>query len=89
MANELMQAGVGGASLTEIARLYTRFREDTAKFYDDEDLMEAAAEVFKATRARVLPDLGAVYVVPPVRLTAASSLFLDVICRGLRVVHRS
>src|SRR5687767_2845308 len=76
---ELLQAGVGGESLSEIARLYTRFREETAAFYDDEDLMEAAAEVLGENPGRVLPELGSVYVVPPVRLTAASSRFLGVI----------
>ncbi|MGE0685730.1 MAG: PD-(D/E)XK nuclease family protein [Dehalococcoidia bacterium] len=76
---ELLQAGIRGPGLSEIARLYSRFRAETANFYDDEDLLEAAAAVLESDPARVLPELGAVYVVPPVRLTAASSRFLDVV----------
>jgi RecB family exonuclease len=74
---ELLAEGVSGESVVEIARLYSRFREETARFYDDEDLMETAAAVLAANPGVVLPELGAVYAVPPVRLTAASSLFLD------------
>jgi hypothetical protein len=55
---ELIQAGMSGDGLAEIARLYTRFREDTAAFYDDEDLMETASEVLRASLGSVLPELG-------------------------------
>lgn len=77
--DEIIQTGVKNSSLVEIARLYTRFREDTARFYDDDDLMETAAEVLRASPGVVLPELGAVYVVPPVRLSAGAAMFLDAI----------
>ena len=55
----------GAGHLTEVLRLYDRFREETAAFYDEEDLLEAAAEAVRSGRAGALGDLGAVYVVPP------------------------
>ncbi len=71
----LRRGGITGASdvrdvpqsghLGEVLRLYDRFRQDTAGFYDEEDLMEAAAQAVERGRAGALGDLGAIYVVPP------------------------
>lgn len=65
-----------GSRLAEILRLYGRYREATAQFYDDEDLLDAAAEAVRSGRPGVLGDLGAVYVVPPGALTAGSDRLL-------------
>ncbi len=65
-----------GARLAEILRLYDRYREETARFYDDEDLLDAAAEALRSGRAGVVGDLGVVYVVPPGALTAGSDRLL-------------
>lgn len=75
--DEVLRAGATGAAAEEIARLYSRFRAETAAFYDDEDLMEAAAAVLSGSPAAVLPELGAVFAVPPLRQSAAAALLLD------------
>src|SRR5688572_21997089 len=54
-----------GAQVAEMLRLYDRFREETANFYDDEDLLDQAASLVRSGRADIR-DLGAIYVVPPV-----------------------
>ncbi|HXH23045.1 MAG TPA: PD-(D/E)XK nuclease family protein [Dehalococcoidia bacterium] len=71
-----------GGRLDEVARLYGRFREMTAAFYDAEDLLEAAAARLRAAPERVLPELGRVYVLPPARRSAAEADFLDAV-RGV------
>jgi hypothetical protein len=63
--------------LSEVLRLFGRFRQRTAAFYDDEDLLETAAAVARAPSERVAAELGAVYVVPPGAQSAASATFLD------------
>lgn len=66
----------------EILRLYDRFREATAVFYDDEDLLDEAAATARDGRAGVLADLGALYVVPP----GAQSAGADALLAALREV---
>jgi hypothetical protein len=61
----------------EIFRLYDRFREASAAFYDEEDLLDAAAEAVEAGRAGALADIGAIYVAPPGALTAAGTRLLE------------
>ncbi|MCH7484036.1 MAG: PD-(D/E)XK nuclease family protein, partial [Chloroflexi bacterium] len=61
----------------EIFRLYDRFREASAAFYDEEDLLDAAAVAVEAGRAGALSDIGAIYVAPPGALTAAGTRLLD------------
>jgi CRISPR/Cas system-associated exonuclease Cas4 (RecB family) len=70
----LRSGGIHGATdvprrhpghLNEVLRLYDRFREKTSKFYDDEDLLEAAAAAVRSGRDGALADIGEVYVVPP------------------------
>ncbi|HEY5640650.1 MAG TPA: PD-(D/E)XK nuclease family protein [Dehalococcoidia bacterium] len=61
----------------EIFRLYDRFREASAGFYDEEDLLDAAAAAVETGRAGALGDLGAIYVAPPGALTAAGTRLLE------------
>jgi ATP-dependent helicase/nuclease subunit B len=63
-------SGISG----EVMRLLGDFRARTAAFYDDDDLLEAAANALDAGNSAI--DLGAVYVVPPGALTAGSDRFL-------------
>src|SRR5712692_791515 len=58
--------------LNEVLRLYDRFRRMTARFYDDEDLLEAAAAAVRSGRAGALADIGDVYIVPPGAQSAAA-----------------
>lgn len=75
--DQLLQVLPDAADATrEIARLYTSFRERTVKFYDDEDLLETAAEVLQSFPG-VLPELGDVYVVPPSSRSAGEETFLS------------
>jgi len=60
----------------EILRLYDRFRAETARFYDDEDLLDAAAAAVENGKAGALSDLGRVFVVPPGALTAGAAKLL-------------
>lgn len=62
--------------LREVLRLYDRFREETAAFYDEDDLLEAAAEAVRSGGAGALADLGAVYVVPPGAQSAGAAQLL-------------
>ena len=50
---EVLAAARSGDSFGEIARLYSRFRSETANFYDDDDLMEAAAGVIRQSPGNV------------------------------------
>ncbi len=72
------------ARLAEVLRLYGLFRAETAAFYDDEDLLDAAAAAV-ARRPTVGRDLGSVYVVPPGALTAGA----DSLLRSLQAVSQS
>lgn len=63
--------------LPEILRLYDAFRRKTAQFYDEEDLLDAAAEALRSRNAGVLPDLGEIYIAPPGPLTAAGNALLE------------
>ncbi len=61
----------------EIFRLFDRFREASAGFYDEEDLLDAAAGAVEAGRAGALSDIGAIYVASPGALTAAGTRLLE------------
>jgi ATP-dependent helicase/nuclease subunit B len=65
-----------GGHLAEILRLYDRFREITSPFYDDEDLLDAAAEAVRRDRPGFLPDLGLVHYVPPLPESAGGAALL-------------
>ncbi len=63
--------------LGEVLRLYDRFREETAAFYDEEDLLEAAAEGARSGQAGAVSDLGSIYVVPPGAQSAGAEALLS------------
>jgi ATP-dependent helicase/nuclease subunit B len=77
-ADDIAAAGET-SQLPEIVRLFGRFRELTAAFYDEDDLLETAALMLRTRAVRVQLDVGSVYVVPPARLSAAAAAFLDAI----------
>jgi ATP-dependent helicase/nuclease subunit B len=61
----------------EIIRLYRRYRQDTAAFYDEEDLLDAAADAVTTGKAGALADFGALYIVPPGPLTDSGLKLLE------------
>lgn len=64
-----------GEQFAEVVRLYDRFREESARFYDDEDLLDEAAAVVSEGRWR--PDeFGQVFVVPPGAESAGAAALL-------------
>jgi len=63
--------------LAELLRLYDRFREVTKGFYDDEDLLDGAAEAVRVERPGFLPDLGSVYYAPPLPQSAGGVALMD------------
>jgi len=63
--------------LGEILRLYDRFRQATAAFYDEDDLLDSAANAVRERRSGFLAELGDVYVVPPKPQNAAGTVLLD------------
>jgi hypothetical protein len=65
------------SQLPEIARLFGRFCEMTAAYYDEDDLLDTAARVLRSDAGHVQLEIGAVFVVPPARLSAAAAAFLD------------
>jgi len=64
-----------GQRLDEILRLYESFRDMTAEFYDQEDLLDAAADAVQRGSG-IITELGAVYVLPPGAETSGSHSFL-------------
>ena len=63
--------------LGEILRLYDSYRQATAAFYDEEDLLDAAATAVREHRSGFLADLGEVSVVPPLPHSAAGADLLE------------
>ncbi len=63
--------------LGEILRLYDRFRQTTAAFYDEDDLLDAAGAAVLARRSGFLTDLGEVYVVPPKPQSVAGAALIE------------
>ncbi len=66
-----------GGQVVEVLRLYERFREETARFYDDEDLLEAAAASVRTAKTGAAEELGSVYVVPPGAQSAGAAELLE------------
>jgi ATP-dependent helicase/nuclease subunit B len=71
----------------EVVRLYGIFRHATRAFYDDEDLLEAAAANVERRRDTVARELGDVYVLPPGALSAPSEGLLASIRRAAGRAH--
>jgi RecB family exonuclease len=63
--------------LPEVLRLYDRFRKITTAFYDDEDLLDAAADAVRADRPGLLSELGKVYAFPSTRRSAGADALLN------------
>ena len=61
---EPLPAAVTDPHLTEVVRLYGIWRERIAAFYDEDDLLDAAAETVEEDPSRAA-ELGALYLVPP------------------------
>lgn len=80
-SSEVKGAPYGG-HFAEVLRLYDLFREQTGRFYDREDLLDAAADAVRHRRAGALQDLGEVYVVPPFAQTAAEAALLAALRRA-------
>jgi RecB family exonuclease len=66
--------------LAEARRLYGLFRQQTAAFYDEEDLLDTAASVLADGQDGFAAELGDVWVVPPGALSAGA----DRLLRALR-----
>lgn len=79
--------GTLSGHLPEILRLYRIYRERTAAFYDEEDLLDAAADAIAAGQAGALADLGALYVVPPGPLTASGVRLLQALRDAASATH--
>jgi RecB family exonuclease len=62
--------------LPELLRLFSRFRERTSRFYDEEDLLEAAARRLTNRQTSLVDELGTVYVLPPGAESAGAATFL-------------
>ena len=73
--------------LAEVVRLYGLWREQTAGFYDEDDLLDAAAEVLETDPARAL-ELGTLYLVPPGPRAHAGNRMVDALAaaRGAMVI---
>ena len=70
------EAGKAEGVQAEVLRLYDRFRAETANFYDDEDLLDEAADAVRSGRSGVLGDLGDVCVLPPGGQSAGAAALL-------------
>lgn len=73
--------------LHEILRLYGRYRQQTAVFYDEEDLLDAAADAVVSGKAGALGDLGTLYIVPPGPLTASGSKLIEALRQAAPASH--
>jgi RecB family exonuclease len=67
--------------LGEVVRLYGIFRQRTAAFYDEEDLLEVAASLVEERRGPAF-DLGEVYVLPPGAQSAGAERLLTALRRN-------
>lgn len=78
-------AGQWPGHFPEALRLYGIFRERTARFYDDEDLLDAASAAVRSGSSATLLELGDVYVLPP----AARSAGADALVSALAEVRHA
>ncbi len=68
-------------NLGEILHLYAAFRAESAAFYDEEDLLDAAARGIHDGSASLPTEFGEIYVAPGRPVTAASSALLDALAQ--------
>ncbi len=69
--------GEQSRALAEALRLYGRFREYSARFYDIDDLYDAAAEAVRAGSPALVAELGVVYALPTAARSAGAAAFID------------
>jgi ATP-dependent helicase/nuclease subunit B len=74
---EQVPEATADAKLGEIFRLYALFQDQTSQFYDEEDLLNAAAAAVTEGRAGALADLGSIFVVPPGAESAGAANLLE------------
>ena len=88
--SEALRSPLGSDLLPEIVRLYSEFRRRSERFYDDEDLFEAAAGVVGQRTASSLEELGSIYILPPGALSSGADLLLRSLRRaaGAARFHR-
>jgi ATP-dependent helicase/nuclease subunit B len=78
---EDIRSSLDSGLLGEVTRLYAAFRAETARFYDEEDLFDAATEAVTQSGSPVLDDLGDIYVLPPGALSAGADALLKALRR--------
>jgi ATP-dependent helicase/nuclease subunit B len=66
-------------ALTEVLRLFGRFRERCSSFYDPEDLYDAAARAVAERSTAVAGELGTVYALPPASRSAGADALMQAI----------
>ena len=78
---------LGTGLLGEVVRLHGLFRELSRAFYDDEDLLDAAAGSVAGRPIELARELGDMYVLPPGALSVGSDRLLTVIRRAAGRAH--
>ena len=79
---EDVRSSLDSGLLGEVTRLYAAFRAETAGFYDDEDLFDAATDAVRRGGSPFIEDLGDVYVLPPGALSAGANALLKALRRA-------
>jgi ATP-dependent helicase/nuclease subunit B len=77
MRLEQVPEAAADTKLREIFRLYALFQDQTSQFYDEEDLLNAAAAAVSEGKAGALADLGSIFVVPPGAESAGAANLLE------------
>ncbi|HEY7466787.1 MAG TPA: PD-(D/E)XK nuclease family protein [Dehalococcoidia bacterium] len=80
---ETLRSPLGSDLLAEVVRLYSEFRSRSERFYDDEDLFEAAAGAVAQRGSAAGEELGDVYVLPPGALSAGADALLRALRRAI------
>ena len=63
--------------MSEVLRVYDSFRRQSERFYDEEDLLDAAAETVERGNSASVADLGRPWVVPPGAFSAGAHGLLN------------
>ena len=78
----LERLGGQGGLIADVVGMYKLFREETAGFYDREDLALAAAEAVRAGDAPALGDLGFVVIYQPRDVTPAERTLIEALAHA-------
>jgi RecB family exonuclease len=84
---EEVPIALGSGLLGEVVRLFGLFRAASSNFYDDEDLLDAAAATVDERRGTLVEELGDIYVLPPGALTAGAERLLTALRRAIGAAH--